>query len=173
MSTRTRWEAEFSGRMRSFEASVPTPGVGVSIKVRVTSGCFHRECSPRAFVLIDKRLAAELSDGPPAQVVEHESGPEVLAVVAGGLSLATSVINLVISILQARRDGIRQGDRPAEPLELIVRRFDEAETLREETTLRIGSSDRIDREHIERQLNAAVTRIVTADPPVDPSAPKS
>lgn len=147
--------------MESFEASRDRAraGVGVSLKVRVSSGCFHREHSPHAFALIDQRFASTASEDQSAQVVEHESGPEVLVVVGSGLSLAASIINLIVSILHARQEGIRRGDQPSDPLELIVRRFDESETLREETILRIAHTDRVDPEEIERKLNAAVERV--------------
>lgn len=47
------WQETFRNRMRGFEARrAPQPGeAAVSIKVRVASGCFHREHSPRAYEL--------------------------------------------------------------------------------------------------------------------------
>ena len=56
---------------------------------------------------------------------EHESGPELLvfvAVVTAGISLAKSVIDLIVAIIKARSEGIKKGDHPASPLDLIVRR---------------------------------------------------
>ena len=46
----TEWQKTFGSRMRHFEERrPPQPGeVPVSIKVRVGSGCFHREHSPQA-----------------------------------------------------------------------------------------------------------------------------
>src|SRR6266542_4804124 len=73
------WESQFRRRMRAFELGHTTgnDGMPVSIKVRVTSGCFHREHSPQAYALIDQQLYSM----PPDEAFafeEHESGPEVL-----------------------------------------------------------------------------------------------
>jgi len=84
------WRETLRDRMRSFEARrAPRPGeAAVSIKVRVVSGCFHRERSPRAYKLIDRSLA-KLSDPDGSFAFEeHESGPEILfylAVTTAGL----------------------------------------------------------------------------------------
>ncbi len=50
------WEDEFRHRMRTFETSYSPreDGLPVSIKIRVTSGCFHRECSHHAYRMIDE-----------------------------------------------------------------------------------------------------------------------
>jgi len=70
----------FPNRMRGFEARrAPKPGeAAVSIKVRVTSGCFHREHSPRAYELIDRSLAKLSGSDDSFAFEEHESGPEIL-----------------------------------------------------------------------------------------------
>jgi hypothetical protein len=57
---------------RASEAYVP-----VSLKVRVTSGCFHRQHSPHAYALIDRDIGA-LTRDPALSFVEHENGPELL-----------------------------------------------------------------------------------------------
>jgi len=110
--------------MEDFGANAPDGFAPVSIKIRITSGCFHREHSPAAYRLIDEYLAkADLSDIH-YQIEEHESGPEILvylAVVTAGISLAKSIVELIIEIVKARSEGIKRGDRPAEPLEIIVR----------------------------------------------------
>jgi hypothetical protein len=54
------------------------------------------------------------------------------------------------------------GDHPSEPIELMVRRSDGM--VKEETVLRIGSRDRLDREDLERRLDAAVRHVV-GEPP--------
>ena len=60
-----RWEETFRRRMRDFQArSGSQQGEAVSIKIRVSSGCFHREHSPYAYELIDKSLG-ELSGSEP------------------------------------------------------------------------------------------------------------
>src|SRR5438309_1626687 len=122
------WESQFRRRMHAFELSHATgdDGMPVSIKVRVTSGCFHREHSPQAYTLIDEWLDSMPSD-PEFAFEEHESGPELLVLLAlatSGLGLAKSIVDLIIAIIEARREGVARGDKPSDPLELIVRRMD-------------------------------------------------
>lgn len=140
-----------------------TPTVVASLKVRVSSGCFHREHSPEAYALIDEALTATPRDRR-VEFVEHENGPELLvelALATAGLGLAKSVIDLVVAIIKARGEGVRRGDRPSEPVELIVRRFDGS--VAEETVLRVGVRDAVDREDVARRLEEAVRR-VAGDP---------
>src|SRR5438128_1689872 len=118
------WERTFRDRMRRFQAQrPPRPGdVAVSIKIRVTGGCFHREHSPNAYTLIDKQLrdAASIDN---LAFEEHESGPELLVFLAlgtAGISLAANVINLIVAIIKARSEGVKKGDKPSEPVEIIV-----------------------------------------------------
>jgi len=57
---------------------------------------------------------------------KDESGPEILGYLAAtttGLSLAKSIVELVIAIIKARSEGIKRGDRPTDPLEVLVRGF--------------------------------------------------
>lgn len=134
----------------------------VSLKVRVTSGCFHREHSPGAYALIDAQLSSTGSDRVPFEFVEHESGPELLVFLAlgtAGLGLAKSVIDLVVAIIEARREGVRRGDRPSDPVELIVRRVDYSDTFREERILRIAYDDPVDAAEIERLLRSGIERL--------------
>jgi hypothetical protein len=152
--------------MRSFESSHGSreQEVPVSLKVRVTSGCFHREHSPQAYALIDQRLASTQRDAREFDFVEHESGPELLvflAVATGGLSLAKSVIDLIVVILEARREGVKKGDYPSDPLELIVRRISEGDTFEEETILRIGHEDSVNRAEIESLVGDAIGRVAS------------
>lgn len=156
------WEKTFRGRMRSFKARRPpgTTDLPVSIKLRVRSGCFHREHSPRAYKLIDSRLA-RLS--PDLEFVEHESGPELLvflAVATAGVTLTKSVLDLITAIIKARSEGIRKGDHPTDPIELIVRRADDGREFREEIVLRIGHDETVDSKAIEKALDAALRKLV-------------
>jgi hypothetical protein len=93
------------------------------------------------------------------EVVEHESGPELLlylAVGTGVLSLAKSVIELVIEVIKSRSAGIKKGDSPRDPLVLIVRRVDEKNDYREEIVLRMGHRDKVDSGLIEKKLNDSI-----------------
>lgn len=156
------WKSGFRERLRSFEDAGKTGEASASIKIRVTSGCFHREHSPHAYVLIDERLRSSRPSN--LAFVEHESGPELLifvGAVASAFQLAGSVIDLVTAIFQARHDGVESGDVPAEPLELIVRRFDEAGTLREETILRVAKDDPVNRALVGDSLRTALERVTS------------
>jgi hypothetical protein len=154
------WLKGFRHTVGDFQRRETGNGDVVSIKVRVESGCFHREHSPEAYKIIDARLRR-----PPehTEVIEHESGLELLlylAVTAGALSLAKSVVELVTEVFKARTAGIKKGDHPSDPLVLIVRRVDEKNEYREDVILRIGHDDAVDSGKIEKELTAAIKGIL-------------
>jgi len=158
------WEKTFRDRMRKFEGRRPSRqgDVAVSIKIRVASGCFHREHSPHAYEIIDSRLA-KLPPDLELGFEEHESGPELLvylAVATAGITLAKSVIDLITAIIKARSEGVKKGDKPADPLELIVRRVDNAREYREEVVLRIGHNDPVEAQAIGKELNEALRNLI-------------
>lgn len=161
------WQKTFRDRMRNFEArSAAHPGdVAVSIKIRVVSGCFHREHSPHAYELIDAHLSKS-SPGSELAFEEHESGPELLvylAVATAGLTLAKSVIDLVTAIIKARSDGVKKGDSSSDPVELIVRRVDRGDEFSEEIVFRIGHKESVDVKAVKKQLEAALRNLVEKD----------
>jgi hypothetical protein len=162
-----QWESEFRTRMRSFELrrSPRTGEASVSLKARIISGCFHREHSPHAYAIIDKHISSIVpSRRSELAFVEHESGPELLvymALATAGVTLAKSVIDLIIAIIKARADGIKKGDHPNDPIELIIRRIGNRDKFAEETVLRIGHDDCIDRKDIEEQIKSAIARLVS------------
>ena len=136
----------------------PVDEIPVSIKVCVTSGCYHRSCSPVAYEIIDKYLE-NLSPQEEFVFKEHESGPEILLYIAAttaGISLAKSVIDLIVTILKARSESIKKGDHRDSPLELIVRRVYKDGEFREEKVLRIGHHDTIKRKEIEDLLKKSL-----------------
>ncbi len=140
------WQAEFRRRMSRFAAHPVDGCMPVSVKVRVTSGCFHREHSPQAYRLIDDCIVGCNATESEYQIEEHESGPEILlylAVTTAGLTFAKSVVDLITAIIKARSEGIRKGDRPSDPLELIVRGHSEDGEYFEEKILRIPFSDSV------------------------------
>ena len=164
----TNWQETFRRRMHHFEARrAPLPGeVAVSIKVRIASGCFHREHSPRAYELIDRGLGKLIPGDSTFAFEEHESGPELLvylAVTTAGISLAKSVIDLIVTIIKARTEGIKKGDHPSHPLELIVRRVHDGNEFREETVLRIGHRDSLDEAKLEQQLKDALHKLLKSE----------
>lgn len=158
------WEDEFRRRIKQFETSSPANDdeLRVSIKIRVASGCFHREHSRHAYRIIDEYLDAHPS--PQISFLEHESGPELLvylSLAAAGITLSANVINLVTAIIKARSEGIKHGDRPDYPLELIVRGFDEEGHLREETVLRIDPHQHdVSKELIESALQISTNKLL-------------
>lgn len=139
-------------------------GSAISVKIRVNSGCFHREHSPYAYQIIDKQLVSCSSQDTNFSFQEHESGPEILVYLAlgtTGITLAKSIIDLITAIIKARSEGIKHGDSPDAPIELIVRRFDNKGKLKEETLLRFGSRDEIKKEFIEESLKKKVSKILS------------
>ncbi len=164
------WSKQFRARMDSFGAcKLARRGeAAISIKIRVTAGCFHREHSPHAYDLIDAELEQIDLDFDRLGFEEHESGPEVLAYVAFaavGFGLAKSVIDLVVAVLKARSESVRKGDRPSDPLEIVVRHFDDSGAVKEETAFRIGHADLVRRAEVENQLVAALGRLLRTDAP--------
>ena len=158
------WQRTFRNLMHDFEVGrrVPPGAIPLSIKVRVSSGCYHREHSPHAYSLIDRHLT-ELITYDEFTFEEHESGPELLVFVAAmtaGISLAKSIIDLIVAIIKARSEGIKKGDHPTSPLELIVRRTYKDEEFREETVLRIGHDEGINREIIEERLKQSMSSLL-------------
>lgn len=157
------WEDDFRRRMERFHPSSPVDGEGIpiSIKIRPSGGCFHREHSPIAYQIIDEYLRSHpISD---FDFEEHESGPEVLvylAFVTAGISFAANIINLVTAIIKARSEGIQRGDHRDAPLELIVRGFDKKGVLREEKVLTIKTSENVSEELIERALLTSTDKVI-------------
>ena len=155
------WQRNFRNRLHDFEAKHRRPPgtVPVSIKIRVNLGCYHREHSPHAYSFIDKYLN-ELGTYDDFTFEEHESGPELLVFVAtttAGISLAKSIIDLVIAIIKARSEGIKKGDRRTAPLELIVRRANDRGEFREEMVLRVEHGETINQEVIEECLRQSIS----------------
>ena len=154
------WLAGFRHTVGDFQRRQRGNGQVISVKVRVESGCFHREHSPEAYEIIDALLRT-----PPehTEIIEHESGPELLlylAVTAGALSLAKSIVELITEMFKARAAGIKKGDHPKEPLVLIVRRVDEKNEYREDVILRVGHNEAVDSGAIEKELTAAIKRLL-------------
>jgi hypothetical protein len=97
---------------------------------------------------------------------EHESGPELLvfvAVATAGISLVKSIIDLIVALIKARSEGIKKGDHPQAPLELIVRRTQKDGLLEEETVLRIGHHDDIKPDMIEERLRGSLFLLLKKD----------
>lgn len=157
---------EKNRRMHAGDASV-------SIKVRIASGCYHREHSPRAYKIIDKALYASTGQRDEFVFIEHESGPEILTIVATGLSIVASVTAIVAVIINARSKGIKEGDHPSHPLELIVRRADDNSGLKEETILRIPCTQEVSQQQIAEVLHSAVNRLLAPTPPMSVAPKKS
>jgi len=149
------WIGEFKQRMAQFGESAGAGKTAVSIKVRVDSGCFHREHSPEAYRIIDSHLARVPLIPSEARFEEHESGPEILAnlpAMTAGIALTASLINLVVAILRARSDGIKKGDRPQHPLEVIIRRINRSGVYEEEKILRVPTGIDLDAAKITKEF---------------------
>jgi hypothetical protein len=61
------WRRSFRRRMDTFHSARETsmPGIAVSIKIRVLGGCFHRDCSPEAWMIIDDYMDSHPIDDVP------------------------------------------------------------------------------------------------------------
>lgn len=136
-------------------------GESIAIKIRVDSGCFHREHSPEAYKIIDELLntkSIQLS-GHEYEFKEHESGPEIIAYAAlttAGITLGKSIIDLVTTIIKARAEGIYKGDKPNAPLKLIVRTQYVKKGIEEKIVMEFNKFSEVDKVAIETNLQKAV-----------------
>lgn len=148
------WRRIFKQRMDAFQASHDIHhGWPISVKIRVTGGCFHRQHSPAAYRIVDNYISSSGRDE--IRFEEHESGPEVLLILAAttaGITLAKSVIDLITTIIKARSEGQKEGDVPSEPLELIVRGHSEDGEFFEEIVMRVGARERPTESEIQKAL---------------------
>lgn len=129
----------------------------------MVSGCFHREHSPEAYILIDEALL-EIKDDE-IYFEEHESGPEIIAWVALGtasLTLAKSVFDFVTAVINARAKGRAQGDTRDGNLVLIIRNTHHTADSKEETVLEIYDKELVSskqiKDAIDRGLNKRVKK---------------
>lgn len=117
------WLAKFDGRMKEFSAG-RTQGLALSVKVRVQTGCFHREHSPVAYDIIDAYLDKQQREPVEFRLEPHETGPEFLVWMAYGtavVSMVTALTSLITAVISARSQGIMRGDRSNSSLDIIVR----------------------------------------------------
>jgi hypothetical protein len=156
------WTNEFKNRIQDFEGQFnEKESFALSIKIRVTSGCFHREHSPEAYKIIDNEIRQLDLKKERIGLIEHESGPEILvylALTAAAIQLSASVIDLIRSIIEGRRKGIEKGDHPHDDLHLIVRGFNKKGDLKDETILTIKHFDKIDKKQIKELIEKSVNK---------------
>lgn len=160
----SRWIGTFEERMRNFDEKVSKVdgGQAISIKLRVTEQCFERHHVKETWRLIDEYLSKHPPSDVPFELEEHESGPEILvylAVVAGGLNLSASIINLVVAILKARSEGAQKGDPPVVPIELIVRGLKKSGVFAEKIVIRIEAGHLPDKEEIAKLLKKVIKEL--------------
>ena len=67
--------------------------------------------------------------------------------------VSVTVIDLIVTILKARSEGIRKGDRPRDPLKLILRRTNTKGDCVEEEVLVVESTDSVIEVEIEEALS--------------------
>lgn len=137
-------------------------GFPVSIKIRLSSGCFCRSCCRAAWAQIDKVLPRDQYRNEQFIFEEHESGPEIivyLAVTTAGLTLAKSVVDLITAIIKARTDGAKKGDRPYEPLQVVVRSVTVNNIYREKEVLVVSDSRPLDRKRLASEIDEAVAEL--------------
>ena len=111
-----------------------------------------------------RRIGDWLGKHPPreAKLIPHETGPEIVAWVglaAGGLAVAASVVQLVTTIIEARHDGTKDGDRAESTLDVLVRGFDTKGRLRQERVIQVKLDDRISGRGMDKALAKAVRKI--------------
>lgn len=163
------WQQEIKRRLEAFHAGRDDRGFAISIKVRVTSGCFCRGCCPAACRMIKEYRDSHREKREHWEYVEHESGPELLLylglAVAGlgiaekSLGIIKSAIDLVALIVKARAEGHKKGDKRPEPLVIVVRGFDERGVFFEKPVIEVDTNQPATSEVIEDSLGAVIQQI--------------
>ena len=163
------WDSDFKNKIRAFEtAHITKNGLVISIKIgpAVTQygavGCYHRQCSPHAYEIIDTYLKTTPLDKESVKYEEHESGAELLVFLAlgtAGISLAKSVIDLVITIIKARQEGIKAGDHRDSPIQLRIRRVESAKTVKEDIILNFTPCETVDKIIINEALQDYINKL--------------
>jgi hypothetical protein len=162
----TDWEDVLRHRIDTFEAPFlgKENGRTISIKMRITGGCFCRSHAPYAWRIISQELESCRTQIGKFSFEEHETGPELLVYLtfgAAGITLVANIINLITAIIKARSEGIKHGDHPYNSVELIVRGFDDDGKFRQEAVYRFESRDPIDKEFIEQSLQKKINELMS------------
>jgi len=158
------WKNDFQKRIKKFENSfkVPLNNHSISIKIRnIGPGCFGRNCCPNAYQIIDAKLAL-LENEKNFYFIEHETGPEIIVYVAltsAGLSLASSIINLITTIIKARFEGQKKGDSHKNPVEIIVRKINKNNKFSEVKVLLIDSPKKYSDNDIKAEIIQAINEL--------------
>lgn len=166
------WQIEFQNRMKEFGADVGAEGPIVSFKIRAVTGCYCRGCCPAAHQELDRYLKEHPFDARYFQYLEHESGPELLiyigaataatVMLTAGINLVKSVVDLATTVVKARADGRKQGDRKPEPLVIIVRTIDGAGAYRECEILQVDTLAPPTPKAIEKAVTEEFEKIAAA-----------
>ena len=83
-----------------------------------------------------------------------------VALGTAGITLAKSVIDLITAMIKARSEGAKRGDRPDNPIELIVRGFGDDGKIKEEIVLKFDSWAELEEETIEKTLKEKISIVI-------------
>ena len=125
-----------------------TQGVVVSVKIRAR--------------ILDKVSALHKRRGQ-VTLVQEESGPELVVYLAEGASgarLSPSVVDLIVTMIRARAEGIKRGDVRGAPIELVLRASDKRGKVLEEKIIRLDSKDPAGRRMIQESVDQALTKML-------------
>ena len=131
----------------------------VTIKIRVSTGCFHRQHSPIAYKIIDSYMKEHPSHD--YTMIEHESGPEIITWIhlgAATLTFASSVFIFVATIINARAKGRHQGDTKDGCLTLIIRDTIKTDTSTEEVVLNISDMKCVTPTQIQTSIESILNK---------------
>jgi hypothetical protein len=151
------WEKDFIERFDALERICRRPdgAAAASLKFRGSGGCFHREHSPHAFAIMDKKKLEK--DG--IVLEDHESGPEYLIwipVIVLGIGLADKIIGLVTTLLKARQEGAMKGDKRPANLDFIIRAELPSSGYREKLIITIEADKPFDEAKARTEIDALI-----------------
>jgi len=157
-----KWKHEFRSHMTDLKNYVQKGDYPLSIKIQIASGCCERRCSPNAWNIIDNYILKNGSQINNAQLIEHESGPEILlglAIKTAYITLAKSILDLINTIIKAIYEGSKKGDKAKGPIDIVIRRVINDGEYKEEITYSIKQDEYIEQDKFDNILKKAIKKI--------------
>jgi len=134
----------------------------LSVQLRIAYGCCHRDHAPRTFELLDRRLGSISQDG--FVLEDHASGPKFLLQVDStppATALTDKLLALVTTVMDARNDGIQNGDTPCGPVDIVLGRAPRSGEYREKIFATVETGSKIESNEVRKDLEAFVGRWIS------------
>ena len=161
--SRQEWEQEFAERLSKFASNPKAGQRPVSIKIRPIGSCFCRH-NTATWRIIDEYLSTARKPIPP--FIEHETGPEILAMIGGAIGLAAGILDLILVIIRAREEGGKEGDGRANEFEVSIRTTSEGDRVDQQIILRVRGNEELQRSELEAALKEGMKSALESQPQI-------